>query len=146
MIAYWFLSKLEKADYWLSLLWSITLEKNEGKAAINSSRILQYPIIYDLNQQRNKNRPIIDIDNTRRTLAEQNLLIDYEKIIISFFKKLNPIHNKSEKDQQFEKLLVDLEGLSEKLKAAKQGMPPGIQEMTIWAKSKLENKPMRDFL
>jgi len=82
-VAYWLGEKIDNAVLWLSRI--LNHEKiKEGERFIYDARIIQLPIYYDYEDENLFNR----IESTRRVLADRNRLFEFEKLVITHFRKL----------------------------------------------------------
>jgi len=82
-VAYWLGGNLERAVFWISLILNFENVK-EGERFIYDARVIQLPIYYEYQDENLFNR----IESTRRVLADRKRLLEFEKIVITYFRKL----------------------------------------------------------
>ncbi len=83
LMLYWQVDKSDKAVVWLCRILNCENIKG-GEHYVHDARVLQLPIFYDYHNRQLEHR----IESTRRVLANQNRLSEFERMVISCFRKL----------------------------------------------------------
>lgn len=104
------------------------------------ARIFELAIHYEMGNYR-----VLDslFESTYKKLKRSNTLMDFEKQVLKHFKKL--AKNTTDK-QKKRKLLQEFLHELEQSVNNETPLPAGYNEIYLWVKSKLENKPLRDLI
>lgn len=132
VVAYWFGGMLDKAIYWLSLMFNHE-KSREGERFVYDARLIQFPIYYDMDDINLSNR----IDSTRRILADQKRLSEFEQIVITYFRKLVRCIDTKEAIITIKSFLAELE--TYKKNNSSVILPTCLIPLELWCKSKERN-------
>jgi len=137
LILNFFLEKHTECIEWIDLILNNerTTPRTEVKQAV---RIFEIVIHYEMGNQRVINSLY---DATYKKLQRNKALRHFEKQVLRHFKKLAQNTDEDKNHQLLQEFMNELEPINNT-----RPIPAGCEEIYLWLKSKLENRPLRDLL
>ena len=130
LIVYWFVGDLNNAVIWLEKLKLLSSTK-EGKDLINTAKILQLPIYYDLKDSNFDNK----LESTRKTFPTKNK--NFKSRIRHYFSLLY----KSVSNKERKKIIQEMYDELSSIKNSSQEIQIlGLEELLMWCQAKIENR------
>ncbi len=137
LMLYFFLEKHTECIEWIDHILNNdrTTPRKEVKQAV---RIFEIAVHYEMGNKR-----VLDsmFEATQKKLKRSNALMHFEKQVLKHFRKLSKNTDEDKHPQLLQQFLNELEPIMDT-----RPVPAGCEEIYLWIKSKLDNRPLRDFV